>query len=198
MDRLRLLELKNRGESSAIILLRRPSERGLPASVRLTAAKGSSAFLDRRKPDDLRSILAIPNRALTFIHCPDEPADVLREFISLCPDEERLASLLAGAGTLGEAGSAIRARVLEFEATQPSHALDYTEVVSRRGLNPDLSVKRRLTDIRTLFHSLEDAQERWDFITYAAMQINHDRDDEGPIISTRFLPRIIETWVAEI
>ena len=194
LDRLRLFAIKNRGESSAILLLRRPAaaHRGVPASVHLSASKGSTAYLDRRRATDLRTMLDVPNRALTFIHCPDEPADLLRELAVLCPDAERLPRVLAA----GRDDTArIRERVLQFESTIPAHGLRYRDIAPQRDLPVDGARKFALDDVRGHFGDLDAPGERWDFITCAAELIQHDRSDEGPVITTRFLPAIQESWM---
>jgi hypothetical protein len=194
-DRLRLFAIKNRGESSAILLLRRPAadHQGVPASVHLASVKGSSAFLERRQATDLRTVLDIPNRALTFIHSPDEPADVLREFVSLMPDNDRLIARLLG----GEDSSrAITDQVLAQESKTTPHSVRFSEVAARRGLAATGIEERPLKEVRPIFSDLSDDLERWDFVTYAAGCIRHDRPDEGPVISTRFLPQILASWAS--
>lgn len=193
VDRLRLLTIKNRGEASAILLLRRRAadHHGVPASVHLASIKGSSAYLERRQATDIRTILAIPNRALTFIHCPDEPADVLREAVTLFPDAARLIERLRGGA---DATRRIIDRVLTHETGVTPHAIEFAEVAARRGLPDDAGHKRALDELRPLFSDLGRDLDRWDFVTYAAELIRHDRLDEGPAISTRFLPQILASW----
>lgn len=194
-DRLRLVTIKNRGEASAILLLRRPASdyQGVPASAHLASLKGSSAYLDRRQAHDLRTILDIPNRALTFIHCPDEPADVLRECVSLFPDTARLiGQLRAGHDDTARIGTA----VLAHEQTVTPHSVRYAEVAARRSLPADTGAKLALDDVRPLFGDIGEEGERWDFVSVAAELIRHDRLDEAPVISTRFLPQILASWSA--
>lgn len=194
-DRLRLFALKNRGESCAILLLRRPAvdHQGIPASVHLASIKGSSAFIERRQATDLRTVLDIPNRALTYIHCTDEPADVLREFVSLMPDNERLIAQLLGGQ---DRSRAITDQVLTQEFKTTPHSVRFSEVAGRRGLAAAGLEKRALKEVRLMFGDLCDELERWDFVTYAAECIRHDRPDEGPVISTRLLPQILASWAS--
>lgn len=192
-DRLRLVNIKNRGEASAILLLRRPAREhgGMPASAHLASLKGSSAYVERRQAHDLRTILDIPNRALTFIHCPDEPADVMRECVSLFPDTARVIDRLREGR---DDTRRITDMVLAHEETVARHSVRYAEVAERRGLRIDTERKLALDDIRPLFGDLGHELERWDFVTAAAELIRHDRTDEGPVISTRFLPQILASW----
>ena len=194
-DRLRLFAVKNRGESCAILLLCRPAadHQGIPASVHLASMKGSSAYLERRQATDLRTVLDIPNRALTFIHCTDEPADVLRELVALMPDTDRLVAQLLESQ---DRSRAIADQVLGHELTIAPHSVRFSEVATRRGLPDDGLETRALKEIRPLFGDLTDELERWDFVTYAAGCIRHDRLDEGPVVSTRFLPEILASWAS--
>ncbi|ALV05184.1 hypothetical protein [Roseateles depolymerans] len=196
VDRLRLLTIKNHGEASAILLLRRPASAhaGVPASVHLASIKGSSAYLERRQATDIRTILEIPNRALTFIHCPDEPADLLREAITLFPKTDRLIDRLReGVDATGH----IFDRVMSHELSIAPHGVRFSEVAERRGLSTHTADKRPLDDIRSAFGPIDQETDRWDFVTYAAELIRHDRLDEGPAISTRFLPQILASWSSE-
>lgn len=194
-DRLRLVNIKNRGEASAILLLRRPAREhgGMPASAHLASLKGSSAYVERRQAHDLRTILDIPNRVLTFIHCPDEPADVMRECVSLFPDTARVIDQLREGR---DDTHRITDMVLAYEETVARHSVRYAEVAERRALQIDSGRKLVLDDIRPLFGDLGHELERWDFVTVASELIRHDRTDEGPVISTRFLPQILASWSA--
>src|SRR5207302_7232362 len=151
------------------------------------------AYIERRQATDLRTVLDIPNRALTFMHCPDEPADVLREFVSLMPDNERLIAQLLGGQ---DRSRAITEQVLGHELETTPHSVWFSEVAERRGLAGSGLEKRALNDVRLMFGDLRDELERWDFVTYAAGCIRHDRPDEGPVISTRFLPQILASWAS--
>ncbi|WP_423395536.1 hypothetical protein [Burkholderia sp. LMG 21824] len=62
---------------------------GVPASVRLSDLKGGPVAAFRR-PDDMRSVLAPPNRVLNFVHIPDEPADIVRELGILFERNQRI------------------------------------------------------------------------------------------------------------
>ncbi len=77
LDRLAVIDLVLAG-SSVALLLRCPTEPGVPASVRLTQLKGG-VDVTQQSPTCLRRTLAQPNRMLSFLHVANEPADIVRE-----------------------------------------------------------------------------------------------------------------------
>lgn len=70
--------LLSSGPSLLVLLEDRGTDRELPASVRLTAAKGS-AEPSAARSGDLRTRVGRVNGLLNFMHTADEPADVARE-----------------------------------------------------------------------------------------------------------------------
>ncbi|WP_157129308.1 hypothetical protein [Nocardia amamiensis] len=78
-DRMRLHILLSEGLPSWCLLVRRePGSDELPLTMRLAIDKGASASGPRR-PGQLRTELGMTNRMISFVHCPDEPADLLRD-----------------------------------------------------------------------------------------------------------------------
>lgn len=74
---------------SVFMLLRGEATHPAPASVRLSATKGSP-LPQERSPHELRAVLDSPNRMLTFVHVADEPADVVRDIGVLFERLERM------------------------------------------------------------------------------------------------------------
>jgi len=66
----------------------------LPASVRLKSMKGH-AIVEKRREQDLRTILGSPNTIVNFMHSADEPADVAREIAIFVPARLRRSFLAA-------------------------------------------------------------------------------------------------------
>lgn len=97
---------------------------GLPAAVRLKTLKGAAAPEARRDPASLRSVLASPNRLLTFVHAADEPADVVREIGVFFDRDERRALYAAVRDTIGEDASA-EAAALVAGAEETAPAVDF-------------------------------------------------------------------------
>ncbi|MFE7120465.1 hypothetical protein ACFU99_34065 [Streptomyces sp. NPDC057654] len=84
--------------------------RGGPACARMTGVKGRNDPR-RRAGGTLRDAGGSPNRALTLVHTPDEPADVVRELGVLCSWPERAA--LIGEASARRAGAGVGLEVLE-------------------------------------------------------------------------------------
>ncbi|MFI0373784.1 hypothetical protein ACH35V_38500 [Actinomadura sp. 1N219] len=66
---------------------------GTPASVRLARLKGP-AIPARQRPGQLRRELGAPCRLVTYVHIPDEPADIIRD-LSVMLDRAEMVRLLA-------------------------------------------------------------------------------------------------------
>ncbi|WUI01727.1 hypothetical protein OHR68_07880 [Spirillospora sp. NBC_00431] len=66
---------------------------GIPASVRLARLKGP-ALTARQRPGQLRHELRAPCRLVTYVHIPDEPADIIRD-LSILLDRAEMVRLLA-------------------------------------------------------------------------------------------------------
>jgi hypothetical protein len=193
-DRQQLSAIKNELDPAAILTLCDERWDGsIPAAVRLHELKGSSAFLDRRRPEQLRSIIGTTNRALTFIHCPDEPADILRETLAFFErGQDFLHDCKIDQDIVDDVP--IISNLLSHELNIPAHHLNPQEVSKRRALDLLPERKYRLDDIRTRFGDLCTPAERWDFLTTAANWIQHDRTGEGPTISTKTMPQIVKEW----
>ena len=94
-----------------------------PASVSMKVFKGPAA-VERRQPEQLRSLMASPNSILNFVHASDEPADVLRELAILVPAERRDRVWRAIATADFEAGQAELLALADRFASGPPHDLD--------------------------------------------------------------------------
>lgn len=89
VDRIAVSDLLFTATESLWIVLKDISQQiEIPASVRLSSLKGSPQLVERSE-GDLRSVLRSPNRLLTFVHVPDEPADMIRELGVIFDREER-------------------------------------------------------------------------------------------------------------
>lgn len=82
-DRVRLHVMMSEREQSRCLLVRRDEPGGdMPLTMWLAVRKGSSNGR-ARTPGQLRSELGMTNRMIAFVHCPDEPADLLRDMYVL-------------------------------------------------------------------------------------------------------------------
>ncbi|QMU71832.1 nucleoside-diphosphate kinase [Streptacidiphilus sp. P02-A3a] len=91
LDRLAVNDAVHPGRSALLLLLRSGAGHDLPGTVRLSGLKGS-ATLSAQAKGSLRDRLGQPNRVFSYVHVPDEPADLLRELgLLLDPDARRRA-----------------------------------------------------------------------------------------------------------
>lgn len=131
LERLALSDVMNTATESLFVVLQDVQEPlEVPATVRLRGLKGS-ALPWLRKPDQLRSVLGGGNRMMTFVHCSDEPIDVIRE-IGICFGRREQRALLRE--IRGGIFRDRRAEVLDaaealYEET-PAHSLDLDEALA--------------------------------------------------------------------
>lgn len=129
LDRLAVNDWVLTAGPALLLLLRSGGEHDLPASVRLSALKGS-ANQSEQKPDSLRYLLGQPNRLVNFFHCADEPADIVRELGMLFDRQTRYALFGAlAAGQLPPADAEVLETVLTDDAAP--RGLDAAEAVRR-------------------------------------------------------------------
>lgn len=191
-DRLRLAELFGQQGPSLLVLLRsRPA--ALPATVRLSALKGP-ADRERRQPSHLREQLGMRNRMLSLIHCPDEPADLIRDLTILLPPDRRMVlwkRLFQDSARKDNLSMAIAALYAESVA----HDLDPSEVCHRRHIDPAiLQRKFRLDDYAELFGPTSTDGDTWDFITTAAEVIDHILPNVDPLLSSMDYQACSAAW----
>lgn len=200
LDRVELMTRILESEDSLMMFLRDLRWEGrLPAAVRLHELKGSSAFTERRQRHHMRSIAQMRNRSLTFVHCPDEPADLLRELAIFFPLEE-FREIVAMGLDLGSTGA--QQQILDIESTVPEHSVDPEEVLGRTGTCWPPSVlsalenghSMDLSDAWKAIDAHEVRHELWDVFTLVAEVINQDRTDRRPIVTTRNMPETAEAW----
>lgn len=82
IDKIRLYTRWIAQVPAAVVAVRDEHQDEVPASVRLSSLKGP-AVVEKRSPWQLRSVLESPNSIMNYVHCADEPADVVRELAVL-------------------------------------------------------------------------------------------------------------------
>ncbi|MGH9213676.1 MAG: hypothetical protein ACRD2C_23820 [Acidimicrobiales bacterium] len=176
---------------SLLVLLRSPTL-GLPATVRLWQLKTSPG------PDGLRTKLCSLNRMLSFVHTPDEPADLLRDLGVLLDIPARRRTLAQATGP-GLASADLEAAVSQLEAATAPHPL--SERLSRERL-AHRTGDRFITTAR--HHSWEDVdgwrrcvgrepEGCWDITRVASETLPLDRDDR-PLVVTEDLSAAVRSW----
>jgi len=164
----------------------------LTACARLARLKGS-AFPELRAAEELRTVLAPPNRVLNFVHVPDEPIDMVREIGVLFDEPERQALFrrIRARFDGGDPDEVARA-VARLEARVAPHDLDFERSLERLlgvGLVGEAAA-RKLSALRRAGATLPWAEFRrlmtrpakhphvWDFIAVASHLIPLERDDQ--------------------
>lgn len=203
VDRVCLTTFAHELTPSLFIVLRNDTSSAIPATVRLRQLKGS-AFANKRTPNHLRSVVGMTNRMLGFVHCPDEPADALRELGILFFDRERE---LLFCELNGRSNSDHLIRAQRFEATCAPHVADAAPLIDRlislgggTGLHRlaiDARLKRcwPLRAVRQVFEDEHTGPLSWDYVMLAAELIRHDRPNVGPLIVTAPAEEIAALWL---
>lgn len=190
VERMLFFALKSRLSTTAILYLRSGAN-SLPATLRLHELKGSSRFTERIKPNQFRSVLPFTNRAMTFIHCPDEPADFLRELSVLWPIEnwpaimERL-----------KTGTLTRESAINF-LDSLCEDVDFRDFTTKDEKyiylwNSYLCQSTREHAL-LLYEDLSPA-DKWRALASAANAMEYDVAGAKPIITTRHMPEVVERW----
>jgi hypothetical protein len=132
---------------SVYVLLRETSPTEVPATTRLSAAKGPSLPASR-KPGQLRWI-AGPAQAsvLTYVHVADEPADIVREMAVFFDRPERM-RLLDRLDSDEDAGAELAREVRRAEEGTAPSDFSWTRALARLqsalGVRPDCAGRREL------------------------------------------------------
>ncbi|WP_369173394.1 hypothetical protein AB5J49_38005 [Streptomyces sp. R28] len=189
------------GSGPALLVLlydtRRPA--WMPASVRLTAAKGS-ADPEAAQHSDLRTRIGRVNGLLNFIHTADDPADVIRELqlFSYQTGWDWCRGALSGSGPQAADWSQqtdpAHALLDTVHAAVPAHDLDVYAALSRlsEGTGRWASLAQRagtsaqvgewLAELRQ--GAMPDGAARWDVLTVATQWIDCNEHDVAPILPT--------------
>ncbi|MGW0574820.1 hypothetical protein ACWD25_02400 [Streptomyces sp. NPDC002920] len=132
LDRLQLGDLLHTTADSLMVLfLDERNDSGLPGSVRLAGLKGSSLPWERG-PEHLRTHLAALNRMIVFVHCSDEPVDIVRELgILFDPMWLRKFYRRIGAALSGGVVDNVAAELMDMYNRFPARALDVADATQR-------------------------------------------------------------------
>ncbi|AEG94251.1 nucleoside-diphosphate kinase [Ramlibacter tataouinensis] len=211
LDRVRLTHRVNAKSNSLLVLLRGPAGATVPACVHLWALKGS-AHPERRRAEHLRTAMAMHNRMLGFVHCPDEPADLVRELGILLPLEELRPLLLAcipGCGGDPVPDGALGQKVTELESSSERHSVDPAEVLRRLTHQDEVSIAAELAwavergaqlpldVVRSALCAARIDLDSWDGLTLSAELIKHDRAGASPILDARSVDDVLQTWKSQ-
>jgi nucleoside diphosphate kinase len=189
--------LLSSGRSLLVLLDDRDRPKWLPASVRLTAAKGS-AEPSAAHSTDLRTRIGRINGLFNFMHTADEPADVARELqlFSYQAGWNWCAGPLFGgaADNSADPWETATALLAEVEAEIPAHDLDVAASIGRLAQQSgpwgacarDWPEPRRVVDwLGLLRHTpLPEGQALWDVLTVLTSWIDCNEERVLPILAT--------------
>lgn len=208
IDRVQLGDLLHTASDSLLVVFvdeRAGEHASVPGSVRLAGLKGSS-LPSERGPEHLRTHLAALNRMIVFVHCSDEPVDIVRELgILFAPAELRDLYRRIRGVLSGREGDDVPAALSALYERSPAHSLDVDAAVRRvrAGLRQDhgwgagtarraeqalvaaasgggtLDWRTWAADIASIGHS----PAAWDEILVATQYILHDRPGVRCIVS---------------
>ncbi|MEU6683578.1 nucleoside-diphosphate kinase [Streptomyces sp. NPDC046832] len=182
---------------SALVLLRdtRRAGSGLPASVRLTAAKGAADPASAHGRD-LRTRFGRVNGLFNFVHTPDEPADLVRElrlFTYRTGTAWLRAALTQSPPAEGQPCPA-RSLVAELEQDVPLHDLAAEASLGRLAGRTDrwgaLAREHRSRDaVRHWLTALSDTElppgaARWDVLSVLTEWIDCNEPGVAPLLAT--------------
>ncbi|GHG93711.1 nucleoside-diphosphate kinase [Streptomyces lanatus] len=189
--------LLSSGRSLLVLLEDRERPEWLPASVRLTAAKGS-AEPSAARSGDLRTRIGRVNGLFNFMHTADEPADVARELqlFSYQTGWDWCAGPLLGSTEHATADPwrTVTALLAELAAEIPAHDLDVTAALARLAALPgpwgDLARDRpepaRIDEWLGVLRRapLPPGGARWDVLTVLTSWIDCNEKGVLPVIAT--------------
>ncbi|MEU7058745.1 nucleoside-diphosphate kinase [Streptomyces sp. NPDC046197] len=185
---------------SLLVLLhdtRRPA--WMPASVRLTAAKGS-ADPEAARHGDLRTRIGRINGLFNFVHTADDPADVIRELqlFSYRTGWDWCRDALSGTGSWDtgrpQAEDPAHALLDTVHAAIPAHDLDVTAALRRlsagsgrwaalaRAAGTPDRIGEWLAELRR--GPVTDEAARWDVLTVVTQWIDCNEAGVAPILPT--------------
>jgi hypothetical protein len=177
-DRICLHISMSEGKPTRCLLVRREvSEADIPLVMWIAERKGSSNG-GLRTAGQLRTELGMSNRMISFVHCSDEPADLLRDMYVLggAPAVELLAASPATriedelwAWNTSSNGITMELPSLLEKLTQTGRSQMTARLRARRERNEVVSLARALRDVREW-----GARGEWAEQALAAELIPHD------------------------
>ncbi|MFD7625430.1 nucleoside-diphosphate kinase [Streptomyces sp. NPDC059851] len=183
------------GPSLLVLLRDTRREPGLPASVRLTAAKGS-ADPGAAHGRDLRTRFGRVNGLFNFVHTADEPADVVRELrlFGYRTGSSWLRTALGATVAQPDGPCPARSLLPELEREVPAHDLDLTESLRRLAARGDTwgeLARLHATPQRVALwlEALEDTElpggaARWDVLSVLTGWIECNEPGVAPLLAT--------------
>jgi len=170
-----LINVLFNNQPSIIILIKDEIEiKSESASSRLNKLKGD-AFAHLRKPFQLRTVIGAGSGFLTFVHTPDDPLSMLREWAIIMDDCKMNAFISTYKSNPLTCQSISQPK--EFAYSQiPNHSLDYSETVKNlEKLCLSLSLPQEVKDELTSIINDKNInfQDLFSFISFYEIEIPH-------------------------
>jgi|HubBroStandDraft_1064217.scaffolds.fasta_scaffold08384_4 hypothetical protein len=146
IERIELSELLLSLGPAYGFLLKDRQNCGTWASTRLAGMKGHSKP-DQQRPGQLRYELRTPSRVMSYVHVPDEPADMVRD-ISLLVDRQEMVRLIARCSDTS--GSPCDIRPADFDDVS---YVDRSLFYESRSSVTASSLMRQIRAVREIFAS---------------------------------------------
>lgn len=207
IDKMDVADRVNGRRPTAMVILRDDAApRELPAAVRLKQLKGA-ASPEVREQETLRAAIGAPNRLITFVHTPDEPADLVRELGIFFDREGRRSLFTSILGSLEDDVTDEVVRVLERLQSE-AQATDFDpEAAWRRILaRADGQTRTALLGQRELFRESGKVDweafsavaaavgaEDWDVLAIGTAAVEYDDAGQEPFLT--FDERGIDGWL---
>ncbi len=197
IEKMELADRLNCALPTVMLLLRDDRlPRELPASVRLKTLKGS-AVTAGRDVGSLRAAIAAPNRMITFVHAPDEPADVIRELGVFFDRPTRLAILSnLRCGLSSDATRRCERQLRELEQRAPHADLDHRAAWQRVLAGAEDHADELLARQHRCFCDYGEIEwwhflslcanvgaDEWDVITICAEVVEHEDPGQVPVLT---------------
>jgi hypothetical protein len=161
LDRIAIGDLLAAASPWLVVLLVEEGGSGqVPASIRLSELKGVADFRVRNEVG-LRSELEAPNGLMSFVHTPDEPADVVRDLGILMDRPERRALFARLGEPAPDATERALAVAAELEREHPAESFDREEALAaaRAALDERLGDDGAAPHARRALDLLDRAQD---------------------------------------
>jgi hypothetical protein len=191
VGRMLFFELKGQLAPAVFLGLSRDARADLPATLALHLLKGSSRFKERLRPHQFRSLLPFTNRAMTFVHCPDEPADFVRElFVLFGTQGARTAAARYDLPAMSWAAALKQLAVYQdeepfagFDLADAQYWDAWLDYLDRAGTPQADGTFRAMPFAR-----------RWRALASIANLLENERDGAHPLITTKHMPEVVEQW----
>lgn len=188
-ERRHLADLLLRVCDSIVLVVADTTDPGVPASVRLTDAKGPTDPR-ARIPGQLRHLLGRYTYLLNMVHTPDDPADVIRE-LGIYFDCATRAEVLADSLDLVDRSEQVLAIARDLYGDTPARGFERADaeeaLVEQLGIRPDGKDEW----VRVLAAALERGEplDPWSVLVVGSAVLPMRMGDAGPALGTVTMER---------